>query len=188
MKELIIGNWRTTLLAVSILIALLMFTQQKISPTEFLAILGFFNVAGFLLAKDARSAEHRLLIKELEEEQEETAKRRTKAQQRRFEMVEDVTYRVVVAFIITVLLLCFYPLLRDAITVLPVRQYQGSTMPYSSPYSVPYTGAPVVPGTGTVPPAGPARTGGATLPSDDEPPHGPPTGPFHPANPHSLQP
>ena len=185
MKQLIIGNWRTTLLAVSILIALLMFTQQKISPTEFLAILGFFNVAGFLLAKDARSTEHRLLIRELEEEAATFAKLRTRAQQRRYEMVEDITYRVVVAFIITVLLLCFYPLLRDAITVLPVRQYQGGSG-YSTPYLSPYSPAPVVPGTVPAPP--PASSGGASLPADDEPPHGPPTGPFHPANPHKLQP
>jgi hypothetical protein len=186
MKQLIIGNWRTTLLAVSILIALLMFTQQKISPTEFLAILGFFNVAGFLLAKDARSAEHRSLIKELEEEEANYAKLRTKTQQRRYEMIEDITYRVVVAFIITVLLLCFYPLLRDAVSALPVRQYQGGNG-YSTPYSTPYSPAPVVPGTVPAPP--PASTGGASLPADDdEPPHGPPTGPFHPANPHQLQP
>ncbi len=166
MREMIMGNWRTTLLGVSILIGLLMFTQGKISAAEFLAILGFFNVAGFLLARDARSPEHRHLVETLEQEEEQLASRRTRREQRRYDMVQDIAYRLVAAFIITVLLLCFYPLLRDAI---------APSMPRPYPASAPYVLPSYVPG--TLPATVPARTGGATLPADDEPPGGPPTGP-----------
>lgn len=174
MREMIVGNWRTTLLAVSILLALLMFTQGKISATEFLSILAFFNVAGYLLTRDARTREHRGLADDLADTQAVLTDGRRRRPSRRSQWLGEVAYRLLLVFIVSVLALCFYPLIKDAIAdrTTPRTYSPGSVGGYGSSYSPGYSPGytPVaVPGTQPAPASrAPAH--------DDEPPH-PATGP-----------
>jgi len=175
MREMIVGNWRTTLLAVSILLALLMFTQGKISATEFLSILAFFNVAGYLLTKDARTREHRALADDLADTQAVLTNGRRRRPSRWDKWIGELAYRLLLAFIVVVLGLCFYPLLRDALAdrTTPRTYSPGSGSGYSSPY-----GSPIYsPGYSPAAQVGqPVPAGGAPPAHDDEPPH-PASGP-----------
>ena len=176
MREMIVGNWRTTLLAVSILLALLMFTQGKISTTEFLAVLGFFNVAGYLLTRDARTREHRDLADDLADANAVLTGGRRRGQRKRAEWVGELAYRMVLAFIVVVLLLCFYPLLRDAIQdrTTPRTYSPGGASPYGSPT---YYNPGTYPAPGAAGSSGAAPVAAPSAPAnDDEPPH-PATGP-----------
>lgn len=167
MREMIVGNWRTTLLGVCLLVALLMYTQGKINSYEFLAVMGFFNVGGFLLARDARQEKH----PDPADPPPAPASRRLSRFDR---MVGEVAYRLLVAFILVVLALCFYPLLRDALAdrTTPRTYTPGSGGSYGSPYSSPIYSP------GYTPAAQPSQPvpAGAPPAQDDEPPH-PATGP-----------
>lgn len=103
MKDTLLNNWRTSLLAVSILVALLMFTQGKITASEFLAILAFFNVAGYLLTPDAAASA---------QPGPATGSRR---------LLRDVAYWVVLVLVGALVALSFLPLVRDAVQ--PGREF-----------------------------------------------------------------
>jgi hypothetical protein len=175
MREMIVGSWRTTLLAVSILLALLMFTQGKISTTEFLAVLGFFNVAGYLLAKDARTAEHRNLADDLADTRAVLTDGRRRRPSRREQWIGELAYRLLLVFIVVVLALCFYPLLRDALAdrTTPRTYSPGTGSSYGSPYGSPMYSPGYSP---AAQPSQPVPGGSAPPAHDDEPPH-PATGP-----------
>ena len=100
MKDLLITNWRTSLLAVSILVGLLMFTQGKISASEFLAILAFFNVAGYLLARDAAAP---------------PCPAPEPPVGSRSHLVREVAYWVLLLGLAALVGLSFWPLVRDAV-------------------------------------------------------------------------
>ena len=160
MREMIVGNWRTTLLGVCLLVALLMYTQGKINSYEFLAVMGFFNVGGFLLARDARK----------EKDANPAAPADPPPGRRRLSRFDriagEVAYRLLLTFILMVLALCFYPLLRDALVdrTTPRTYSPGTGGSYSSGYN------PVGQ------PSQPVPAGSAPPAHDDEPPH-PATGP-----------
>ena len=107
LKTRLVDGWQTTLLGVSLLVALLMFTQQKITATDFLSILAFFNVAGYLLSKPARTPEQRAMQLIVDHPTD------------RQQLVRDVLFWLLVLFVAVVVSLSFYPLLRDSIRALP---------------------------------------------------------------------
>lgn len=130
MKELLITNWRTSLLAVSILVGLLMFTQGKISASEFLAILAFFNVAGYLLARDAAAPV--------------TGVPALVPSPRQY-LLREVAYYVLGSVLLVLVALSFLPLVRDAVApnheflrpdaypVMPVPPTEPDPLPQQMP-------------------------------------------------------